>query len=368
MDSNSPHIPLISRLNYEKKFNERNGCIYRIFNNDLYIKIHDLLFWKDYSGVDLNKECRATSSAFFRCINNLSFSDLFSFNSIYLIDTYEVWNIDNLKYNRYSYLKKIVEFFESLGVVDKVVFLNNNFLSEYKSIKHKTICSFILNPHTLEDIGTVKERRKSPFKYRFCFYSRKPREHRDRLFKFLSYSNILENTLTSHGLIYTDREFIDNHSYDIAAMDSFSSSNCLINIVGETSFYKTNATGNICFITEKTDKCLYGMMPFVIVGNPFILKYLKTFGFKTFDSVWDESYDNILDDDMRMKAIEELLIEINSWSTDKIKEIEKSLYEITLYNRKKYDHLYKLRNTINVKLNDKYVNNFFIYEDLIKRL
>lgn len=368
MKPNSPHFPLLSRLNYEKKFQERKGCLYRIIDNNLYIKIHDLLFWKDYSGVDLNKECRATPSAFFSCIQDIRFSDLLEFDNIYLVDTYEVWNIDNLNFNRFSYLKKVIDFFDSMDVLDKVTFLNNNFISEYKNIQHKTICSFVLNPHTLEDISIVEQRRKSLFKYRFAFLSRKPREHRDEIFKFLSKNNIIEKTLTSHGLIYTDTKFLGSDSYDIAAMDPEVSSNCLINLVGETSFYRNNATGKICFITEKTDKCLHSMMPFIVIGNPFTLKYIKTLGFKTFDCVWNEEYDNIEDDFKRMEAVKKLIIGINSWSEDKISSIKDTLHQITLYNRLRYDQLYKLRNKINVKLNDKYVNNFFIYDDFLKLL
>ena len=43
--------------------------------------------------------------------------------------------------------------------------------------------------------------------------------------------------------------------------------------------------------------------PFLINGNPYILKHLKKLGFQTFDKWWDESYDNETDYKKRTKLL-----------------------------------------------------------------
>jgi len=58
-------------------------------------------------------------------------------------------------------------------------------------------------------------------------------------------------------------------------------------IVSETDAYSW-----YLFITEKTLKPIMNLHPFLINGNPHILRHLKKLGFQTFDKWWDESYDN----------------------------------------------------------------------------
>lgn len=65
-----------------------------------------------------------------------------------------------------------------------------------------------------------------------------------------------------------------------------------VNIVTETIFYT-----NEIHITEKTWKPIYLGIPFVICGSKNHLHNLKLFGFKTFDSVIDESYDKLENED-----------------------------------------------------------------------
>jgi hypothetical protein len=59
-----------------------------------------------------------------------------------------------------------------------------------------------------------------------------------------------------------------------------------IEIVCETYF-----TGRTFFITEKTLRCIINRRPFIVQGPIHYLKNLKSLGFKTFDTWWDEGYD-----------------------------------------------------------------------------
>jgi hypothetical protein len=57
------------------------------------------------------------------------------------------------------------------------------------------------------------------------------------------------------------------------------------------------------FITEKTFKPIAFRHPFLIFGLPFTLKYLREQGFETFENLFDESYDSLTDEVLRLEGI-----------------------------------------------------------------
>ena len=69
-------------------------------------------------------------------------------------------------------------------------------------------------------------------------------------------------------------------------------------IVTETVFYYDKL-----HLTEKIFKPIVSKQPFMLVASPGNLAYLKSYGFKTFDSVINESYDLIQDNDARIEAV-----------------------------------------------------------------
>ena len=69
-------------------------------------------------------------------------------------------------------------------------------------------------------------------------------------------------------------------------------------VVTETVFYYDKL-----HLTEKIFKPIVSKQPFMLLAAPGNLAYLKSYGFKTFDSVIDESYDNIQDNDLRTEAV-----------------------------------------------------------------
>ena len=70
---------------------------------------------------------------------------------------------------------------------------------------------------------------------------------------------------------------------------------------------ETVADGHRHHITEKTFKPIALGMPFVMVGTQGSLEYLRSYGFKTFGHIWDESYDTIADPHQRIAAVASLL-------------------------------------------------------------
>lgn len=70
---------------------------------------------------------------------------------------------------------------------------------------------------------------------------------------------------------------------------------------------ETVADGRRHHLTEKTFKPIAMGMPFVLVATQGSLEYLRSYGFKTFGHIWDESYDSIADPHERIAEIARLL-------------------------------------------------------------
>jgi predicted XRE-type DNA-binding protein len=78
-------------------------------------------------------------------------------------------------------------------------------------------------------------------------------------------------------------------------------------------------------------------MPFVLVAPAHSLEYMRSYGFKTFDSVWDESYDSEIDDDKRLVMIADLLKQLDSMSTQQRQDLYTAAMPIVQHN---YNHFY----------------------------
>ena len=70
---------------------------------------------------------------------------------------------------------------------------------------------------------------------------------------------------------------------------------------------ETVADGRRHHLTEKTFKPIALGMPFVMVGTQGSLEYLRSYGFKTFGHIWDESYDTVASPHERIRAVASLL-------------------------------------------------------------
>ena len=99
-------------------------------------------------------------------------------------------------------------------------------------------------------------------------------------------------------------------------------------IVGETF----GEMGNDAFFpTEKIVKPLVMCHPFVVAGSYKFLYNLKSFGFKTFDSVIDESYDDEIDMTKRMHKVADCVQSILSMGSDKFYSQTREICEHNYY-------------------------------------
>lgn len=92
---------------------------------------------------------------------------------------------------------------------------------------------------------------------------------------------------------------------------------------------------DLSLVTEKTVKSILMMRPFMINGGPHCLKTLKKWGFKTYDSIFDESYDaieNLIDR-------QEIIVNNVKRYVDKYSELEDNINQSTDVLRFNRNHL-----------------------------
>jgi hypothetical protein len=118
------------------------------------------------------------------------------------------------------------------------------------------------------------------------------------------------------------------------------------NIVLETHFDADGSGG--AFLTEKTFKPIKYAQPFVIIGAPGSLQALRSLGYRTFDTVIDNSYDTIQNNTQRWIAVKSIIEQIKH---DPAKYFAQCLDDIIhnqqLFLSSKYDRLNRLLERLN---------------------
>ena len=179
------------------------------------------------------------------------------------------------------------------------------------------------------------------------------REYRLKFTDLLIENNIINQCLTfcnpeENGIHYHDHKFknsvwkpnhvLEKHigptmadSSSSADFDTENYNSTLIEVVLETLF-----DDDRLHLTEKSLRPIACCQPFILVATHGSLAYLRSYGFKTFDTVWDESYDNIEDPVERMQAIIKTMIDISNWNDTQRSEKINRVYEIAKYNQKHF--------------------------------
>jgi hypothetical protein len=107
----------------------------------------------------------------------------------------------------------------------------------------------------------------------------------------------------------------------------------LIYVPTETVYF-----GQRLHITEKTFKAIALEMPFILVAPAGSLEYLRSYGFRTFTGIIDETYDTIVDDVKRIEYVAQLLKNLDSLSMTERQQIQKACLPIVEHN---YHHFYQ---------------------------
>lgn len=236
--------------------------------------------------------------------------------------------------NSFPGIKIITDTFKKNNIFHKLVYRSNGLNPQVKTdIKFEPITFFL--GRDIEYMFDIESRN---FQYHFLSLYRGYKPIREHFHKFLVDSNILNKTLFSYnseGLKDTKHTFdysisLENESVDAKMLMKpgkyFKNTFCSL-------VYEAYWDENVVFFTEKINKCILAGQPFIIISTPKYIDYLKKMGFKTFSNWWDESYDSETNNSKRIKKIENLITEISKWDLKKCEEIYKEMIPILKENQ-----------------------------------
>jgi hypothetical protein len=188
-------------------------------------------------------------------------------------------------------------------------------------------------------------------KFDFLYLNKKARAHRKKLFDALTKQNLLENSLVS----FIDRNirlpeqyelpWIINKNYPYRGMDQdlyekpYNDTVC--SIVSETN------VGDGIFITEKIWKPIIAGHIFVVHGNNHYLKYLRELGFRTFSNTFDETYDDEINENKKIKKIVETIKTIKSMGP---KELYQRTQDTRAHNQQVFFDESKVKSAVNIDI------------------
>lgn len=135
----------------------------------------------------------------------------------------------------------------------------------------------------------------------------------------------LDNIQSPLRIDFKEEKYIPNGSQTLNAIPEMMES--FLHVVTETCFWETKD-----HLTEKIFKPIVARQPFVLLGCPDNLAYLKRYGFKTFDSWWDESYDQIQDPITRIQAVVKIIKELCSMPNEDLESMLQGMKYVLEYN------------------------------------
>ena len=92
----------------------------------------------------------------------------------------------------------------------------------------------------------------------------------------------------------------------------------------------------LSFFSEKITKPLYYGHPFILIGWKNSLKFLKEMGFKTYDDIFDESYDELETWEERTKHVYHQVERLLKLSKKELKKIFEKVQDNVIYNQNRF--------------------------------
>lgn len=226
---------------------------------------------------------------------------------------------------------------ESIKSIFKKKGLYHRFFIRTSSNKNTFKCNFQTSLFWLgKNIDKIQNPSSDNIERHFLSLCRKVDYHRERVFFYLKEKNLLEKSFYSFAANDKKNKYHKSiEGYEL----SWDTSQNHTKIINEyrKSFVNLNTetlyNSDINFLTEKTNKCFLSAQPFIMISSPKTLKYLKELGFKTFDKWWDESYDNEIDGNKRLKKIFKIIDEISSKTINECKYIYNEMIPILKHNQ-----------------------------------
>lgn len=262
-------------------------------------------------------------------------------------------------WNGFYYMFNLLnDVFKNRGIHHKLKFLDNNPNLKFKESNNYIGYPYMLGIPFYEPDEEIIFNSREINKHFLCLNRRvKPfREevveliHEYNLFDKFHYSFGVDGESRNHPLF---KKLDGNVPHGFNPITGFEKSTFCLLITENTIEYvdrihDINVDSNIYLngglinhLTEKTTRALCLGMPFIMISSPYSLKTLKEHGFKTFDTFWNEDYDEIIDWEGRFEKIKKIIIEISNWSLKRCNMVYKEMIPILEHNRNRYLELNK---------------------------
>lgn len=200
-----------------------------------------------------------------------------------------------------------------------LVYLENHLKSQYLDINN-TIEQSSLNDATCHFVSLCA--RKKFFRSYGTFLLYKKNLHTKGLYSYLGWKGETKfekeellnrkSEIISHGISFDELfNFVTKHNKSLDFKEHPIDYKINYNAPGDLNkkglinlIHESTGSNKEIFITEKIMHCFSKGRPFLLLGNPNSLKYLRDeWGFKTFDFLFDESYDSEIDQILRVKKV-----------------------------------------------------------------
>lgn len=262
----------------------------------------------------------------------------------------------------------------------KIIFLYNDYLNDFSKYESKNVSfirfNYYLNRSSRYFQRNLKENHVTDIfnlskkQYHFLSFNQYPHHHRVKIISELYKNKIDDKFLISYNPKFYDllgsvKYDYENQLKDLGYWDDyllFTSlpekkvdfetnfkisgygfeditpyQKSIISLISDTIFFKRQG-----FISEKIFKPIMYLQPFLVVGPPHYLKEIRNMGFKTFDGFIDESYDEELDDKIRLEKIIKEIIRISNTPIELLLEQLAKYEDVLIYNQMKllsFDYL-----------------------------
>jgi hypothetical protein len=157
-------------------------------------------------------------------------------------------------------------------------------------------------------LGYDQYRAVPNYQYRALMPVNRRRPHRDDFVQRVNLNNMLWSYVEAGRQLPGDGDMTDWNTQRYMNPEWYNQS--YMSMVVET-FVRPASKYTPTFITEKTFKPVAFQHPFVVYGNRGTLRTLRSWGFETFDNLWDESYDELVNHHARRDAIVDILNHID---------------------------------------------------------
>jgi hypothetical protein len=209
-------------------------------------------------------------------------------------------NLFGLFVGRMTYARAVILYQSMVGKQDV-------FVSKMSS---PNLYPWQVNPRDEIDLDQLSEWLSTNRQYRmFEWYDRYPISSVDQ-------KNVRDQFTTPESYAETNRSLLNYY-------DRFA-----IELVCETY-----TMGNTFFPTEKTIRPIMACKPMLVYGPQYFLARLRTMGFQTYSTLWDETYD-LYSGAERWHMIQAVMQSISEKTLDEQQQLLARAHEIALHNRR----------------------------------